>query len=119
MATTQEIMSAMSAVQRNAQQGLPVIPNNGNPQGVYNMPADQMRPPLPATQNKGPDLSWLQPSQHMAMIQAMLSQQQQNLQSQQVSPQVQTPAAPATTMPQQPVLPAQATNTPILPQRTV
>lgn len=75
MASTQELLAAMSNIQPDAQAGLPVIPNNGNPRGAYNMPprdaaeAAVTRPP--AVQK---DFSWLQPSQYMKNIQEMLSQ---------------------------------------------
>lgn len=48
-----------TGLQTNAQQGLPVTPNNGNPGGAHNMP-------------------WMQPSPYMAQIQQMLQQRWAN-----------------------------------------
>lgn len=39
MLSTQQILQAVIDMQANAQQALPVIPNNGNPMGANNMPA--------------------------------------------------------------------------------
>lgn len=73
MATTQQILSAISGLQENAQAALPVIPNNGNPGGANNMPQSQgQEPAKPA----GPDLSWLQPSPAMqGLTQAIQAKQ--------------------------------------------
>jgi len=49
-----------TGLQTNAQQGLPVTPNNGNPGGAHNMP-------------------WMQPSPYMDHIRNMLQQRAQNL----------------------------------------
>lgn len=76
MATTQELLAAMSNIQPDAQAGLPVLPNNGNPAGAYNMPASAgavapavVRPPIAPK-----DFSWLQSSQYMRNVQDMLNQ---------------------------------------------
>lgn len=76
MATTQELLAAINNIQPDAQAALPVIPNNGNPRGAFNMPPARnateeavARPP--ASQK---DFSWLQPSQYMRNVQDMLSQ---------------------------------------------
>lgn len=75
MASTQELLTAINNIQPNAQAALPVLPNNGNPRGAYNMPPrDTMEGAvarLPAFQK---DFSWLQPSQYMKNVQEMLNQ---------------------------------------------
>lgn len=71
MASTQQILSAVVDMQKTAQGNLPVIPNNGNPAGAYNMPHAAEQGSAPAAPS-GPDLSWLQPSQAMSNIQRML-----------------------------------------------
>lgn len=71
MASTQQILSALTDMQRNAQASLPVIPNNGNPAGAYNMPHSKEGAASAAP--SGPDLSWLQPSAHMQNVQSWLS----------------------------------------------
>lgn len=71
MASTQQILSALTDMQRNAQASLPVIPNNGNPAGAYNMPQSQEVAASAAP--SGPDLSWLQPSAHMQNVQNWLA----------------------------------------------
>lgn len=73
MATTQQILSAITGLQENAQAAVPVIPNNGNPGGANNMPQMQDQAPVKPT---GPDLSWLQPSPAMqGMMQTLQSKQ--------------------------------------------
>lgn len=73
MTSTQQILSAITGMQENAQAALPVIPNNGNPGGAHNMPQMQgQEPAKPA----GPDLSWLQPSAAMqGIVQSMQTKQ--------------------------------------------
>ena len=71
MASTQQILSALTDMQRNAQASLPVIPNNGNPAGAYNMPHSKEGAASAAP--SGPDLSWLQPSSHMQNVQSRLA----------------------------------------------
>lgn len=71
MASTQQILSVLTDMQRNAQASLPVIPNNGNPAGAYNMPQSQEGAASAAP--SGPDLSWLQPSAHMQNVQNWLA----------------------------------------------
>lgn len=76
MASTQQILAALTTVQQDAQAAVPVIPNNGNPNGAYNMPSAQgQEPASPA----GPDLSWLQPSQQMQGITELLNKRQGTL----------------------------------------
>ena len=38
MLSTQQVLQSLIDMQANAQQALPVIPNNGNPRGANNMP---------------------------------------------------------------------------------
>lgn len=72
MAGNQQILSALLDMQENAQARLPVIPNNGNPAGAYNMPKQQQEGAASAAPS-GPDLSWLQPSQHMMNVKNWLA----------------------------------------------
>lgn len=67
MAMSQEMLAATSNIQQNAQARVPVIPNNGNPQGANNMPAV---PQQAAPANPYP---WLAPSAAMGQMQSMLS----------------------------------------------
>lgn len=75
MAGAQQMLASLGNMQQNAQAALPVIPNNGNPAGAYNMPQTGQTPPAPA----GPDLSWLQPSPHMQEVAATLQALQKNI----------------------------------------
>lgn len=107
MASTQELLAAMSNIQPDAQAALPVIPNNGNPRGAFNMPARDAteaavtRPP--AVQK---DFSWLQPSQYMRNVQDMLAQRRTGGAMQpQATPTMQT-GGPAQMQPQLPPVPA-------------
>lgn len=91
MATSQQMLAALGGMQANAQAALPVIPNNGNPNGAYNMPqtAGVPRQAAPA----GPDLSWLQPSKYMDEVNNILQQIQSSIDtSQPVVPQATAPA---------------------------
>ena len=90
MASTQQILSAITGMQENAQAAVPVIPNNGNPGGANNMPQMQAQAPVKPT---GPDLSWLQPSAAMAGILQNIQAKQPDLDRQ------------LQTIRQQPVLP--------------
>lgn len=119
MATTQQMLSAVNNMQVNAQAALPIIPNNGNPAGAYNMPA-QAQPAAPMAP-VGPDLSWLQPSQSMTMFQQGMQQRQQQLdmQRQQMYAPVQpTPVQPIAQAPVMPVMPqgTMLPSAPVLPQ---
>lgn len=78
MATTQQILSAITGMQRNTQQANPVIPNNGNPGGANNMPQQTQEPEKPS----GPDLSWLQPSPTMQALTQQMQQRQVQLDQQ-------------------------------------
>ena len=70
MNNTAAVLAAMSNMQSNIQTANPVIPNNGNPAGAYNMPQGQA-----ATQQPSPNMdryAWLQPSPYMAYLQSSL-----------------------------------------------
>lgn len=73
MASTQELLTAINNMQANAQTALPVMPNNGNPGGVYNTPAPVAQqpqvPPVVAPRN---DYSWLKASPAMDVVRSML-----------------------------------------------
>ena len=90
MATTQQILSAITGLQENAQAAVPVIPNNGNPGGANNMPQTQAQGPAKPA---GPDLSWLLPSPAMQGITQAIQAKQPELDRQ------------LQTIRQQPVLP--------------
>ncbi len=60
-----------SNLQQNAQASLPVIPNNGNPNGANNMPA-QTIPQQAAPQ--ADQFAWLKASPSMDLIREMLAQ---------------------------------------------
>lgn len=69
MPTTQEILQALSGMQQNAQANVPVIPNNGNPAGAYNMPYQQTNngqpntlPPVSGQPDQGHYYPWMNPS---------------------------------------------------------
>ena len=123
MATTQELLSAVTNMQPNAQAALPVIPNNGNPQGAYNMPS-QTTPAKPP-QARGPDLSFLKPSQGMQDFSAMLQRRQLELDGKraQQNPATGAPMQLPVAQPQAPVLPMrsgmESSNGLVLPQRVM
>lgn len=75
MASAQQMLASTGNMQQNAQAAVPVIPNNGNPAGAYNMPQTGQTPPTPT----GPDLSWLQPSTAMQEVNATLQALQKNI----------------------------------------
>lgn len=82
MSSVQEALKRMAGIQTNAQQALPILPNNGNPSGAYNMPPAPTAPAQAGPQGAGMrmpknDYSWLQPSQYMRNIQDMLRAQMQ------------------------------------------
>lgn len=81
MAVSQELLSAVSNIQPNAQAGLPVMPNNGNPGGVYNMPAQaqQVANAAPSVAAVKPGYEWLLPSPAMNTVQAILQRQKEML----------------------------------------
>jgi hypothetical protein len=66
------------SIQQNIQGQLPVIPNNGNPAGAYNMPqmasvgaAPPVAPPNP--------YQWVEPSQSMVNVRQMLAKQAERI----------------------------------------
>lgn len=101
MASAQEMLASTSSIQQNAQAALPVIPNNGNPAGAYNMPQADQTPTKPS----GPDLSWLQPSAHMQSVNATLQALQRNIDAARGQQQAATQTATAQPLP---VIPQQA-----------
>ena len=60
---TPQTLQAINDMQVNVQTGLPVIPNNGNPAGAYNMP-QHLGGAMPAQAAPDP-YAWLQPSPAM------------------------------------------------------
>lgn len=99
MASAQEMLASAGNLQQNAQAALPVIPNNGNPGGAYNMPQNGQSPAKPP----GPDLSWLQPSAHMQEVNATLQALQNNIDAS--KQRVQAEQQQVQAQPQLPVLP--------------
>lgn len=82
MASSQAILSALSNMQADTQAALPVIPNNGNPAGVYNAPQSGATPPaqsgsVPAQPKLANNYDWLKPSPYMDMVNSYLSQRPQ------------------------------------------
>lgn len=87
MALSQELLQAITDMQLNAQERLPVIPNNGNPRGANNMATGGNQPAVntgvvppsaPPAQTQPPVKSpyaypWLAPSASVERIRNMLS----------------------------------------------
>lgn len=60
------------SIQSDLQSSLPIIPNNGNPGGAYNMaPAREDKPP----QAPIDPYAWLKPSAYMDQVKKVLAQQ--------------------------------------------
>ena len=77
MATTPQMLQAINGMQANTQAQLPVIPNNGNPGGAYNMAsAEPATAGLPSNPNP---LAWMEPSEYMMNIKQLLAMQAQDL----------------------------------------
>lgn len=121
MAAWQELISAVRSMQANAQANLPVIPNNGNPNGAYNTPR---APQVAVLERQRPrHYSWLDPSPAMQQLQDRMAQRQQYLDS--ALRQIRQPAQPMPTplpAPQQPQpqpQPQQFPMTPALPPMPV
>lgn len=95
MATTNELLLAINNMQPDVQAALPVVPNNGNPAGAYNMP-HQAQTPAPV---EAPDpLAWLRGSQSARNIRAKLDgmASSQPMPPQQPAPQSMQMTAPQT-----------------------
>lgn len=67
MPSTQDLLNAITQMQQTAQANVPVISNNGNPNGANNMPAMTALPPVTSA------VPWMQPSPYMENIQQMLA----------------------------------------------
>lgn len=102
MATSQQILQAVTQMQQNAQGRLPVIPNNGNPGTVYNTSPATVQQPPPAAPPVRPGFEWLQASPSLQRVREL---------SQRIRGAVQPAVAP-----QQPA-PMTAVAQPILPTR--
>jgi len=63
MLSTQQVLQSLIDMQANAQQALPVIPNNGNPMGANNMPRNTgiVPPHMRQSQSGGYDGSGINP----------------------------------------------------------
>lgn len=105
MASAQEMLAAAGSVQQDAQASLPVIPNNGNPGGAYNMPQTTQEPAKPA----GPDLSWLQPSKYMEQVSSTIAEIQNNIDKKTAGEFLQQASGGAT---------AQTPSMPVMPQES-
>lgn len=104
MSSQHELMSAVQSMQANAQANLPVIPNNGNPNGAYNMPRTPSTRTVPT--QKPAQFSWLEPSPAMQQLQETMQQRQQYLNA--MLGQIrQQPMIPQQPLAQQPQLPQQ------------
>ena len=140
MLSTQQILQSVIDMQANAQQALPVLPNNGNPMGANNMPhtGGMIQPRQQATpgdydgsginpaanrpgQRPSPlaeRYPWLQPSPSMDNIREFLNSRRGMLQRGS-QPQAQAPApqqqAPAGLTP----LPQQRPDLPVIPLRAM
>lgn len=77
MAGFAELLASVLDLDKNAQTNLPVLPNNGNPAGAYNMPVatggNTPAQAMPKPQLPNRDLSWMQPSPYMRNVQDMLN----------------------------------------------
>lgn len=76
MLSTQEILQAVTDMQANAQQALPIIPNNGNPRGANNMPQQVPHNTGIIPQAPSPMVErfpWLKPSASMDNVRAFLN----------------------------------------------
>lgn len=92
MNSTANVLAAMNTMQSNIQNTLPVIPNNGNPAGAYNMPlrANGMGAAIPDAPPVANDMPvqkadpwpWLQPSPFMSMLAEDLKTRSARLQEQ-------------------------------------
>lgn len=83
MTNYRQLLERTTQLQGNAQSNLPVIPNNGNPRGVYNLASGGSAARTPDSQlstasvpgRTGPySYDWLQPSPSIGRIRSMLDQ---------------------------------------------
>lgn len=66
------------SIQQDIQGQMPVIPNNGNPGGAYNMP-QQVASIAPQQQVQQNPLQWVEPSESMTNIRQLLADQADRL----------------------------------------
>lgn len=119
MSAQQELISAVRSMQANAQANLPVIPNNGNPNGAYNAPRAAQGVMLERQRPK--HYSWLDPSPAMQQLQDSMAQRQQYLDNalQQIRQTAQTVGVPMQVPQQSQPQPQQFPMTPVLPTMPV
>lgn len=97
MADINSALHNLQYLQQDAQGALPVIPNNGNPAGAYNMASPVMAgpglpAPMPAVPQQQPQpgipmpkpspadrYPWLRPTQSMDNVRNLLAQRRQQL----------------------------------------
>lgn len=113
MASMNELQRVVNFMQRDTQQSLPVLPNNGNPQGVNNVSPEAMQPaPMPQAMQGAQHYPWLQRSPSVDIIKQILEQPiQRSMFAAPPMPQ-QMPVQQPPTMPM-PEIP----NLPIMPMR--
>lgn len=111
-----ELIDAVMNMQQNAQGNLPVIPNNGNPNGANNMPGGKYgaKPHVPNQPRPGGDPSWLAPSPAMEEIKRLLSGQNQPPGHVGIMPVPNQPVIPHQQVPANPQLPPMPG--PVVPQ---
>lgn len=97
-----EMIQRVLDMQRNAQENLPITPNNGNPAGANNMPNNKggINPRIPNQPMPGGDLSWLQPDPSLSILDKILAGGGGS-----VNPTVVQPPQPHVPTPTQPTLP--------------
>lgn len=133
MLSTQQILQAAIDLQGNAQRALPVLPNNGNPRGAFNMPrntggmqqpqqtggydssginpqANNPRVPMSQESQLAERFPWLKPSASMDNVRNYLNGRRGLFQQ---------PSAPPQEQPviEEPVVQQRAVNWPVLPAR--
>lgn len=102
-----QLLNAVQDIQMQAQTSLPVIPNNGNPNGANNMPAVEVTQPQPQSQ---PTMHypWAQPSPAMTNVRQLLSSYAQPPVQAQPAQVVQQPTAGTMNTPLPPVIPTRS-----------
>lgn len=68
------------SIQSDVQQALPVIPNNGNPAGAYNMPQAGGADAQGAAQAAPDPFAWLKPSVYMEEVKTRLANWDEDVQ---------------------------------------